>query len=258
MDTMKVHIEKLGVVDTADITIKPLTVFIGDNNTGKTWTSYVLSVITSQAGLEYYYKAFRTGKLVEKYEIIDNAIYDIKNKGHAQIDLTNLFCKHSLDYINNIARLSPKWLNDYFSTSYASFEDLKVKFTFDNEIDLMINRILPTPIDFKFSPDKEGNAKISIIKEENSPIIHFYTAVSGNTVIPDIAINDFVYPNIFAMFYSSLRQNMYVFPSERTGLSSLKYKNFTSPKTEKGYDISFVKGDNQLEQHVNKPVGYPV
>ncbi len=42
---MKVTIKNLGAVREAEIELKPLTVFVGPNNTGKTWTAYIVSAI---------------------------------------------------------------------------------------------------------------------------------------------------------------------------------------------------------------------
>ncbi|HYO69372.1 MAG TPA: hypothetical protein VEU33_25175, partial [Archangium sp.] len=39
---MKLKIEKLGRIRSAEIDVRPLTVLIGPNNTNKTWTAYAL------------------------------------------------------------------------------------------------------------------------------------------------------------------------------------------------------------------------
>jgi predicted ATPase len=41
---MKINLRNLGVINNASIDLKPLTVFIGDNGTGKTWAAYQLSL----------------------------------------------------------------------------------------------------------------------------------------------------------------------------------------------------------------------
>jgi len=42
---MKIEIANLGFIQKAEIDLKPLTVFIGGNGTGKTWTAYTLASI---------------------------------------------------------------------------------------------------------------------------------------------------------------------------------------------------------------------
>ena len=39
---MRLKVTNLGKIKSADIEIKPLTVFVGENNTNKTWTAYAL------------------------------------------------------------------------------------------------------------------------------------------------------------------------------------------------------------------------
>ena len=42
---MKISISGLGVVPPLQIDLKPLTVFVGENGTGKTWTAYTIASI---------------------------------------------------------------------------------------------------------------------------------------------------------------------------------------------------------------------
>ncbi len=37
---VRLKVTNLGKIKSADIEIKPLTVFVGENNTNKTWTAY--------------------------------------------------------------------------------------------------------------------------------------------------------------------------------------------------------------------------
>ena len=42
MELFKLHVENLGRIKQAELSIRPLTVFVGPNNTNKTWTAYAL------------------------------------------------------------------------------------------------------------------------------------------------------------------------------------------------------------------------
>ncbi len=42
---MKTTVRNLGVISEAEIELKPLTIFVGPNNTGKTWLAYTLAVL---------------------------------------------------------------------------------------------------------------------------------------------------------------------------------------------------------------------
>ena len=45
---MKIFVKGMGAIKEGEIEIKPLTVFIGPNNSGKTWAAYGISSIVSQ------------------------------------------------------------------------------------------------------------------------------------------------------------------------------------------------------------------
>ena len=49
---MKLEIRNLGVIEEAKIDIKPLTVFVGPNNAGKTWLAYTFSGIFRRLWME--------------------------------------------------------------------------------------------------------------------------------------------------------------------------------------------------------------
>ena len=42
MELFRLRVENLGRIADAELSIRPLTVFVGPNNTNKTWTAYAL------------------------------------------------------------------------------------------------------------------------------------------------------------------------------------------------------------------------
>ena len=123
---MKVKIKNLGAVHEADIELRPLTVFVGTNNTGKTWAAYVLSAVLGQYGWDKYTSAYAAGEVSDQYLPIDKAIEQLLEEGNANIDLVKFFDEYGSDYINNVALLAPRWMREFMSTQQASFEDLRL------------------------------------------------------------------------------------------------------------------------------------
>ena len=78
---MKVTVQKLGVIQKADIDLKPLTIFIGPNNTGKTWLAYILAGIFGTRGRDEYARAYAAGELSAAYAPLDNAIEKVLAEG---------------------------------------------------------------------------------------------------------------------------------------------------------------------------------
>ena len=58
---MKIEICNLGVIEQAEIDLKPLTIFVGPNNVGKTWAAYALSAILGPYGWRQYGKGYAAG-----------------------------------------------------------------------------------------------------------------------------------------------------------------------------------------------------
>ena len=69
MDKMRVFVENLGAVNKCEIELKPLTIFVGANNTGKTWTAYTISSIFHKRSFNIYLNSYVNGTLEEKYPL---------------------------------------------------------------------------------------------------------------------------------------------------------------------------------------------
>lgn len=84
---MKIDIANLGILKQAHIELQPLTVFIGGNNTGKTWTAYTLASLFSLQGYRSYLQAYLDGKIQQNYPPLDSAIQQVLDEGNARINL---------------------------------------------------------------------------------------------------------------------------------------------------------------------------
>jgi len=71
---MKAQIRNLRIVKDAVIDIKPLTVLIGPNNSGKTWLAYTLSAVLGKYGWNRYLEAYIEETIKDQYPPLDQAI----------------------------------------------------------------------------------------------------------------------------------------------------------------------------------------
>jgi predicted ATPase len=117
---MKVEIRNLGVIEKAEIDLKPLTVFIGGNGEGKTWAAYTLSAIFGQQGYEHYLKAYLDGNTQQRYPTLDSALQQLFEEGNAQIDAIQFAKDYAETYINDVARLAPNWMRSFMATDRAN------------------------------------------------------------------------------------------------------------------------------------------
>lgn len=56
MNTWTVHVEKFGKIESADIEVAPMTLFVGDNNSGK---SYIMTLIYGLINTDFYHDQYR-------------------------------------------------------------------------------------------------------------------------------------------------------------------------------------------------------
>jgi predicted ATPase len=85
---MKVTVRNLGAINQAEFDLKPLTIFIGPNNSMKTWLAYTLAGILGRYGLERYLTAYIHDEVSAGYQkLLDNLVQLLVNEGMATIDL---------------------------------------------------------------------------------------------------------------------------------------------------------------------------
>ncbi len=220
---MKISIQNLGAIQNANIELKPLTVFIGENNTGKTWTAYLISYILSTHSYTDYIDLFNTGKTKDKYPEIETIIKELKREGSIKVDSIALLEKYGDLYINNIAKISNIGLKKYFQTNYASFEKLIVRVDISNDLDLLKKNLLNYTFFREISPKEKEKAEITMYKESRNRFFYIYTERGKKQEkLPKKVIDNFIYNRIFWLIHQSLIQKTYIFPSDRTGFSTLK------------------------------------
>lgn len=124
---MKVEIHNLGVIkEKATFDLKPLTVFIGPNNAGKTWLAYSLAGILGPFGWGKYAEAYADKKVPHSYEQIDKAITRVLADGNATIDLHRFADEYGEKYINDVAQYARNWMHQFLRTQLAHFDDIDI------------------------------------------------------------------------------------------------------------------------------------
>jgi predicted ATPase len=66
---MLIKLHNVGPIQEAEIELRPLTVFVGPNNTGKTWTAYLISGILGPFGWKKFKDSYTEGNF--HYDIIE-------------------------------------------------------------------------------------------------------------------------------------------------------------------------------------------
>ncbi len=225
---MKVQILNLGLIKCAEIDLKPLTIFVGPNNTGKTWAAYVLGAILGRAGWERYEEAYVSGEVSETYPTLDNAIQQILEEGNAQVDLVQFADEYGERCINSVARLAPRWMQEFMGTERVSFSDLEVRVWLEERKEHFLERVKAQGISGRISVNPQtGRALLTGAKKPQEPLLYFFTAEEGDIEalekLPLQAIRKFVVGGHFHALRRALYTDASIFPTERTTFISLPW-----------------------------------
>ena len=218
---MKVEIRNLGVIEKAEIDLKPLTVFIGCNGEGKTWAAYTLSAIFGQQGYGHYLKAYLDGNTQQGYPTLDSAVQQLFDEGNAQIDAIQFANEYAETYINDVARLAPNRMRSFMATDRAKFNDLQVHLNLAETKAEFLERIKAASVQRKISL-----GLLNALKETGDGILYFYSEGDILKKLPRKAIQQFVVREIFQILHRAFYAYIYTFPTERTTFITFPFSSF--------------------------------
>ena len=226
---MKVRITNLGAVKDAEIAVKPLTVFVGSNNTGKTWTAYTLAALFTPVSWEKYESSYIDGDCLEHYPILEKAISDFIEDGRTSIDLVQFFETSGLDYINGVAKLATSWIQEFIGSKLATLQDLDMRIELAELRSKIIDNITASKLELKQAVSKDGDALLNALKERGNSTLYFYTQKSGIPEdYPTRAIKLFISGAVFSGIHRAVYRNVFFFPAERTAFMPLVLCNINS------------------------------
>lgn len=219
---MKISVRNLGVISEADIDLKPLTVFVGPNNAGKTWLAYTFAGIFSSHGWSEYMddiSGYTAKRFSAAYPSLDTAIEQIYNEGNAAIDLYEFADKYGEDYFNNIASFAKQWMHKYLSTNRVSFTNLEISIDLAERNQDFLERILQTPLRNEMSVGRRRlSPLLSLVKKEGERNLFIYTSTEekDGEKLPREIVIDRLIRLIFLTLHRSLFPDVRILPTERT------------------------------------------
>lgn len=216
---MKIHIENLGAIKSGDIDLKPLTIFIGPNNKGKTWAAYSIASLFSKDMFDVYLKSYLEQEPENGYLHIQNAVKQVLDKGNAKIDLVDFSREYSAEYINNIASILPTRLPKFLDSRRASFDNLKMNIELDGTQERLASLARRQGLTLKLSINKEGKSLLTAHKETDDPYLYVYTESSEDLQdIPMKIVYRLVSTTVFRVIHRTFFPDAIFFPPERTGI----------------------------------------
>ena len=214
---MKIKIENFGPIDKCVIETKPLTIFVGPNGTGKTWTATLAACLFHQNMWMHYSRAYSGGKLTEHYNLIEDAIESVLVNGNAKIDM-KLFIEDSAEkYLSNVARLMPKYMPEFLGSQSILFDDLSIDVKFECENYLpYLNKFFA---ERTIGENEDGDALLTVYAQKNDTNVYIFTRSSKEIQdIPRNIIKHRISSFIFMIINRMYHDYTYFFPAERTGV----------------------------------------
>lgn len=220
---MKIEICNLGVIKKTEIDLKPLTVFVGRNGEGKTWTAYTLAAIFSNYGFTKYAESYFDGKTQEIYSPIDHAIEQLLEDGNAQIDIVDFAHQYAEIYINAVAKLASSWMNSFMATERANFKDLEIKISLTEVKNKIIEKVKAAFIKEGISPNTRGSFLLDAYKEANTPMLYFYSGDKIDIKLPRDVKKEFIIKISLRFIHHAFYEYVYTFPTERTTFITIPF-----------------------------------
>ncbi|MDM8527168.1 ATP-binding protein [Anaerolineales bacterium HSG24] len=224
---MKINIKDLGVLKKAEFDLKPLTIFIGPNNMGKTWTAYALSAVLGSYGLERFIYEYGQGRASERFSVLDAALQSIKAGDNVTLNLVEFIEQHQASYLKQLIDVTCQSLPEFMGTNHATFEALQIAFDipFTESSKTQIQQLAIEK--HLFAGLRQKQALFHALKEENEETLYFYATTKQKILdeLPGIAVRGFIIETMFRaihqLVFKTTEPFLYVFPTERSTYATI-------------------------------------
>ncbi len=252
--SIPIEIKRLGAVNSAKIELKPLTVFVGENNTGKTYSAYIIGYIFSKHSLLDFLNLYFKGKISTKFPELESVINEIFKTGKGRLNLEKFITLNTEKFFSIIIHeIVPKKFNTFLASDTVTFEKMGLKVNLN-----CLNEIQHENLSKYVSDYVQGineatigkDIKVSLDKKEC-----IFTFSKNAQLTERSIVQQFVYFAAFMTLQRSIFNDVYFLGAERTGLTlfihSMKIKdNATDTEIEK-LRKQFIKAQTPINGEFN-------
>lgn len=212
MEFNRVKAEKLGQIYSGEIEIKPLTIFCGPNNTGKTYLMY---------GLYGILEHFPSGAPLRSVDPIASSLL---TEGELDWDLEEWVDTHWKEIQKNIQEGLNYRLKSTFNSGDGLFKNSQISLVIDKE--LVKQKVVAKEIDYRLAIGRDQLDALRIVKPKYEKNAHLTLLAKK---LPDLEkrIIDFILNFILDQ---DIQRETFLIPAERNGLH-LFYKELSNRRT---------------------------
>ncbi len=194
----------LGPMQVGEIGLSKLTVLCGENNTGKTYVTY----------LAYCFLA--TWKQFIEIDL-DSALKEIQKLGSTTIDLENVVESKWHELTHSAVERFKENLPDMLASKTENFKNLEL------EVRLPLSAEWRKKSYKKELRSNQGNLLVTLSKLENSTSLEIAAPSVDDAKFPPIfALNSFIEEEILSFITENIIPNVFIASTERTGATTFK------------------------------------
>ena len=198
---MKIKLQNLGILKTAEFELGDLTIICGKNNTGKTYAVYA------------FYGFLRLWRNIISIEPLLKHSRELVDSGVTRVELED-FKKRIPELLQSACSRYSKILYKIFASSEKLFADS----AFQLELDTSDTSKIDISREFKKTISSRKKDLIVCSKEENSSILEIaILREKGDEPIPASAMEQFINDTLLDILFAPLFPNPFIASAERTG-----------------------------------------
>lgn len=198
-----IKINNLGTIENGELEVKKLTIFAGENNTGKTYASYsIYGFFNNMLNFDY------------KFPFLDKEIASLKENGILKLELNEFLDKNFELIIAEMEENYKNYLDMFFSVGEGHFAEttLKVKFN--------IEELKKKLYEIEYKEEiLIGKGKKFLKLEKNLNDNYFNVAFFNEDNFPVKIFREYFIKMLLKVIFKGFFSNVFLLPAERAGLN---------------------------------------
>ena len=231
MNKWTIHVTDFGKIKKADVEVAPLTLFVGDNNSGK---SYMMTLIYGLLNLRLFFDGYLEDEDSEEFEecckVIDKFVKTPEGKREDVYCLSQEEIKVFQNLLNHILKKKrKKFLESLFNKKKMSMGNLSIEFPEKSELQLKI----------RYFYDEDNRPDEVVVNAMDADTMMSGYRMDVDDIGGDHSSYEFYVAYVIESllrkgFHNSKNDDVVYFPTARTGFL-LTYKTLIGSAVEQKY-----------------------